>query len=125
MRSFFFLLFLSLSAVANAQTGSNIVAQSTTETTGGLGGYTDVTYVFKQGDRVTIEAKASKQLGLVKIFYAGNKMLGRLKDLKKVNYTFIMPADDSVTFHFVTDRGGTNKINYTISTTTGTVAQPN
>jgi ribosomal protein L21E len=125
MRSFFFLLFLSLSAVANAQTGSNIVAQSTTETTGGLGGYTDVTYAFKQGDRVTIEAKASKQLGLVKIFYAGNKMLGRLKDLKKVNYTFIMPADDSVTFHFVTDRGGTNKINYTISTTTGPVAQPN
>lgn len=115
MRSVFLvLLFIGTAGFAQAQTSGNIVAQSTTETTGGLGGYTDIGYPFKRGDKVTIQATASKQLGLVRIANSRNQVLGRLKDLKKVEYTFVMPADDSVIFHFVSDRGGTNKINYTI-----------
>lgn len=108
------LLLLTGTTTVKAQSG-NVVAQSSVETTGGIGGYADAIYTFKQGEKITITGTASKLLSSVLIKNPGNKVLGRLKDLKRINYTFVMPADDSVIFHFVSDRGGSNKISFVIS----------
>lgn len=108
------LLLMTGALMAKAQSG-NVVAQSSVETTGGIGGYADAIYTFRQGEKITITGSASKQLSSVLIKNPGNKVLGRLKDLKKINYSFVMPADDSVIFHFVSDRGGSNKISFVIS----------
>src|SRR5215217_4534640 len=112
------LLLMTVTFAAKAQSGS-VVAQSSVETTGGIGGYADAIYGFKQGDKITITGHASKLLSSLLIKSPGNRVLGRLKDLKKINYTFVMPVDDSVIFHFVSDRGGSNKISFVISKEAG------
>ena len=116
MRTLLTIVFTGLLFVtAHAQDGGKVIAQSTTETVGGIGGYTDVFQVLKAGDKITIEARAHKLLSGFFVYQSGHKLIGKVKDTKKINYSFTVPTDDSIRFHFVSDRGGSNKIDYTIT----------
>ena len=114
MRSLFVLLIAILVSVKSFAGDPIKVDQSSVTTTGGIGGYTDVAYAFAKGDKVTIDARASKPLERMLVTQYPNEVLGRVKSQKKINFSFTMPENGIVIFHFVSDRGGSNKVDYSI-----------
>ena len=105
---------LSLSLNANA--AKEVVVETSTSTTSpGIGGSTQLGYAFAKGDVITIDAKASKQLERMLVFRFPEQVLGRIKFTKRPKLTFTMPDDGIVVFRFISDRDGTNTISYTVT----------
>ncbi len=113
-------LIFTLASIATAAAGTHAatrpvnVADSTVSTVPGIGGYTEVLYKFAKGDKVTVTANASKMLERAMVVMLPQTVLIRIKDSKKINQTFEMPADGTVVFRFVSDRGGINNVRYSI-----------
>jgi hypothetical protein len=106
------LLLISLHAAAAKEV---IVEKGTTTTAPGIGGNAEIGYAFAKGDIVAIDAAASKQLQLLLAFVFPDNTVGRAKYTKHAKLTFTMPDDGIVIFRFISDRDGTNTINYTVT----------
>lgn len=106
------LLLLSLQAAATKEV---LVETAATTTAPGIGGSTQIGYAFAKGDVITIDAKASKQLDRMLAFVFPENVVGRVKFTKHPKLTFTMPEDGIVVFRFISDRDGTNIINYTVT----------
>lgn len=112
-RIFLFLALLAGSLCVRA--GGTIVEQGSAKTVNGIGGYCEIACAFAKGDKVTIDAKASKQLQMMLVIGYPRQVFGRVKDTKKVSYSFTVPEESIVIFRFVSDRGGTNSVAYVIT----------
>lgn len=109
-----------------AGTGEVIkVDQSSVTTVQGVGGSAQIAYAFAKGDQVVIDGHAGKMLDRMMVISYPDQLLGRVKSIKKIHYTFTMPEDGVVIFEFISDRGGTNKIDYTITREPATAATAN
>ena len=113
MKQLFFipLLLFYFSAFATKEV---VVEKSSITTAPGIGGTAQIAYAFAKGDVVKIEAKASKQLERMLVYLYPEQVLGREKFTRKINFSFKMPEEGIVIFRFISDRGGTNDINYVV-----------
>lgn len=107
-------LLLAFSTGAHAVVRPVVVADSTVGTVPGIGGYTEVSYTFAKGDKVTLAATSSKLLERAMVIMMPQTVLLRIKGTKKVNETFEVPKDGTVIIRFVSDRGGINNIHYNL-----------
>lgn len=98
------------------------VDKGTQNTVKGVAGNLELTYAFAKGDRISIVATASKQLERMQIIQYPEIRIGQVMRQKNVSYTFTMKQDGFVTFKFISDRGGTNSIDYTITRKPGSSA---
>ena len=106
------LLLVSLHATATKEV---IVESGKVTTAPGIGGNAQIGYAFAKGDVVTIDAKASKQLERMLAFIFPEEVAGRAKFTRHAKLTFTMPKDGIAVFRFISDRGGTNTITYTVT----------
>lgn len=115
IKAFFVAACLLFSATSSrAQT---VVDQGTVHTTRGIGGYTEISYAFAQGDMVEMKANTNKVLqSVTAMLYPGN-VLVRQKSVRQPVVKFTMPEEGFVTFRFVSDRGGVNTVDYTVTRT--------
>ncbi len=102
-----------------------VVDSGATKTAPGIGGNTQLGYAFAKGDVITIDAKASKQLERLLVFRFPEEVLGRVKYTKKPKLTFTMPEDGIAVFRFISDRDGTNTVNYTVTRVPASAAVQN
>jgi hypothetical protein len=105
--------FLALPLCAAAQT--QVVASGHLKTAPGIGGDAQTGYAFTKGDVITIKASASKQLDRMLVLIDPDEEVGRVRATKEPQYTFTMPHNGIVVFRFISDRGHTNEINYTVT----------
>ena len=94
-----------------------LVDKGMVTTTTGIGGYAQTGYAFAKGDIITVTANAEKHLERMIVILHPNREIGRQLDTKNPNYTFTMPEEGLVTIRFISDRAGTNDINYTVMRT--------
>lgn len=116
------LLLISLSTEARKQV---VVDQGKVTTTTGIGGYAQTGYAFAKGDVVTVTANAEKQLQRMIVIMHPDREIGKQVSTKDVNYTFTMPEEGVVIIRFISDRSGSNDINYTVTRTPATAAVEN
>ena len=81
----------------------------------GIGGDAETGYAFTKGDVISITAKASKQLDRMLVLIYPDEEIGKDRATKSPKYTFTMPHDGIVVFRFLSDRGHTDKIDYTVT----------
>lgn len=105
-------MLLSLNATARKLV---VVERGHVTTAPGIGGYAQIGYAFAKGDVVTINGTSSKQLERMIIMVYPDVELGRDLATKAPHYTFTMPQAGIVVIRFISDRSGTNKINYTVT----------
>jgi hypothetical protein len=91
-----------------------LVGSGTTRTAPGIGGYAQIGYAFAAGDRISINASAQKMLDRMIVMIYPEQELGRVRATKDPSYSFTMPRSGIVIFRFISDRGGTNDIRYTV-----------
>jgi hypothetical protein len=114
---------LLMSLCANAR--KILVDKGVVTTTTGIGGYAQTGYAFAKGDVITVTANAQKHLQRMIVILHPNTEIGRQLDTKNPNYTFTMPEDGMVVIRFISDRAGTNDINYTVMRTPASPALEN
>lgn len=115
-------MFVSVSAFAASEV---VVEKGSTRTTPGIGGNTQVGYAFAKGDVVTIDAHAEKKLERMIVYIFPEHVMGRKTYTKHAKYSFTMPEDGIVIFRFISDRAGTNTIQYTVTRMPGSDATQN
>jgi hypothetical protein len=108
----FLLLTLSVPALARKLV---TVGHGKVTTAPGIGGYAQIGYAFVKGDVVTIDATAEKQLERMIVMIYPDKEIGRDLATKTPHYTFTMPETGIIVVRFISDRSGTNDINYTVT----------
>lgn len=113
MKRFLLIPLLLIGLNGGAQT--QVVESGHLKTAPGIGGDAETGYAFAKGDVITINAKASKQLDRMLVLMYPEQEIGRDRSTKTPNYTFTVPRDGIVIFRFVSDRGHTNNIDYTIT----------
>jgi hypothetical protein len=123
MKTLLLIPLLLLSLGANARKG--LVDKGMVTTTTGIGGYAQTGYAFAKGDVITVTANAEKHLQRMIVILHPNKEIGRQLDGKNLNYTFTMPEEGMVIIRFISDRAGTNDINYTVMRTPASPAVAN
>lgn len=106
------LLLVSLNAAARKLV---IAARGNVTTAPGIGGYAQIGYAFAKGDVITINGTSEKQLERMIVMIYPDEELGRDRATKAPHYTFTMPHAGIVVIRFISDRGGTNKINYSVT----------
>jgi hypothetical protein len=62
-----------------------------------------------------VNATAEKMLDRMIVMIYPQEELGRDRGTKTPHYTFTMPHEGIVVIRFISDRGGTNKIDYTVT----------
>lgn len=115
MKTFLLIPMLLLSLSAGAQKQVTVVENGTLTTAPGIGGDAQTGYAFAKGDVITIRAKASKQLDRMLVLVYPETEIGNYRATKKPEFRFTMPQDGIAVFRFISDRGHTNKISYTIT----------
>ena len=90
------------------------VDHGTSTTVAGVGGYSEIAYAFAAGDKITITGHASKMLDRMLVTLRPETVLGRVKESRNISLTFTVPQEGIVVIRFVSDRGGSNKVNYDI-----------
>jgi hypothetical protein len=81
----------------------------------GIGGDAETGYAFTKGDVITVSAKSSKQLDRMLVLMYPDEEIGRYRATKTPSYTFTVPHDGIVIIRFVSDRGHTNQVDYTVT----------
>lgn len=114
-RCYLFFLLLLLPAFSVDARRSVVVGHGTTKTAPGIGGYAQIGYAFAKGDVVTVNATAEKQLERMIVIVYPETEVGRDLATKTPHYTFTMPRSGIAVIRFISDRGGTNTINYTVT----------
>ncbi|XZF13358.1 hypothetical protein ACTHGU_16345 [Chitinophagaceae bacterium MMS25-I14] len=105
---------IALSVQAFAGDGI-VIDKGKKEMKNGLGDYCEIAYAFAKGDKVHLEARSSKMLERATIVLYPQKELGKIKFSKKIDYDFTMPEEGVVLVRFVSDRGGKNSVDYTVT----------
>ena len=105
-------MFISITAFSKTIV---VVDKGSTKTTPGIGGNTQIGYAFAKGDVVTIDARAEKQLERMIVYVFPEQVLGRKTYTKHAKLSFTMPDDGIVVFRFISDRAGTNTIQYSVT----------
>jgi hypothetical protein len=123
MKTLFLIPVLLLSLAANAR--KILVDKGVVTTTTGIGGYAQTGYAFAKGDVITVSANAEKHLQRMIVILHPNTEIGKQLDTKNPNYTFTMPEEGMVIIRFISDRAGTNDINYTVMRTPASPAVEN
>ncbi len=111
----FFLTCAMLISISTFAANEVVVEKGSTKTTPGIGGNTQIGYAFAKGDVVTIDARAGKQLERMIVYIFPEQVMGRKTFTKHAKYSFTMPEDGIVIYRFISDRAGTNTINYTVT----------
>ena len=106
------LLLISLGVTARKQV---LVGRGGVVTAPGIGGYAQIGYAFAQGDEISISAMAGKMLDRMIVMIYPQEELGRDLATKAPKYTFTMPHEGIVIIRFISDRGGSNKITYSVT----------
>jgi hypothetical protein len=101
------------------------VGSGKVKTAPGIGGYAQIGYAFAKGDRISITANADKKLDRMIVLLFPDVEIGRDKLTKDPSYTFTMPENGIVVFRFISDRPGTNDINYSVTRTPASNAVQN
>ena len=115
MVKYYFSLLLLLAAPAADARRQVTVGHGSVTTAPGIGGYAQVGYAFAKGDVVNVSANAEKKLERMIVYIHPQEELGRDIGTKTPHYTFTMPHDGIVVIRFISDRGGTNKVNYNVT----------
>jgi hypothetical protein len=115
MKRLYILLLLTLSALYAEGRRMVVVDRGTTKTAPGIGGYADIGYAFAKGDVITVDATAEKQLDRMIIVIHPQTEIGRDRATKNPHRTFTMPRAGIVVIRFISDRGGTNTVHYTVT----------
>lgn len=119
------LLVIMLIAGYGASAQVITVDKGTQNTVKGVAGNLELTYAFAKGDRVSIAAHASKLLERMQIIQYPEIRIGQIMRTKDASYNFTMKDNGFVTFKFISDRGGTNSIQYSITRTPASSATRN
>jgi hypothetical protein len=114
-RLYILLLLLLFNAVVADGRRLVVVERGTTKTAPGIGGYAQIGYAFAKGDMITVDATAEKQLERMIVVIHPDQELGRDRATKNPHYRFTMPKSGIVVIRFISDRGGTNTIHYTVT----------
>jgi hypothetical protein len=115
MKLLLFIPLLLLSWQSEATRRVTLARDTTVTTAPGIGGTADIGFAFAKGDLVSIDARASKKLEQLQAYIFPDRVLGRSKYTKHARLTFTMPEDGIVIFRFISDRGGTNAVTYTVT----------
>lgn len=107
------LLFVTL--FASAQTPVVVEQNGQLTTAPGIGGDAQTGFAFAKGDVITITAKASKQLDRMLVLLHPDVEIGNYRATKKPQFKFTMPQDGIAIIRFISDRGHTNKVTYTVT----------
>jgi hypothetical protein len=91
------------------------VERGSVTTAPGIGGYAQIGYAFAKGDVVTVNGTAEKKLERMIVMIYPDVEIGRDLATKEPHYTFTMPREGIVVIRFISDRGGTNKVNYSVT----------
>ena len=105
------LLFISLAAGATKEV---LVESATVTTAPGIGGDAQIAYAFAKGDVVTVDATTTKILDRMVVVMQPGTQLGKHRQTKHPHVTFTMPEDGVVVIGFISDKPGTNHVNYTV-----------
>ena len=100
-------------SAATAQTAS-IADTGVLQTVRGIGGWVATQYDFSKGDSIVVHYKASKTLDHA-VAILDNRELCKVRGGKGNDMDFVMPEDGVVNFLWISDRGGVNTINYTLT----------
>ncbi len=92
-----------------------LVERGQVTTAPGIGGYAQIGYAFAKGDVIGIEAHASKLLDRMIVMIYPEEEIGRALSTKEPRLSFTMKREGIVIFRFISDRGGTNEISYSVS----------
>jgi hypothetical protein len=113
MKRFLLIPLLLIGLNSGAQT--QVIESGHLTTAPGIGGDAETGYAFTKGDVITVNAKASKQLDRMLVLMYPDVEIGRYRGTKTPNYTFTVPQDGIVIIRFISDRGHTNNIDYTVT----------
>lgn len=106
------LLLISLCTMARRQV---LVERGHVTTAPGVGGYAQIGYAFAKGDMISIDASAEKLLERMIVMIYPQEEVGRDLGTKTPKFSFTMPYEGIVIFRFISDRGGTNRVDYTVT----------
>ncbi|MBS1616051.1 MAG: hypothetical protein JST06_08050 [Bacteroidetes bacterium] len=101
------------------------VAKGHVVTAPGIGGYADLGLAFAKGDIIHIQASAEKRLSQMIVLFVPNRELGRVSETEHPHFDFKMPQEGIVVFRFISDRSGTDRVDYTVTRTPASPAAKN
>src|SRR4051812_38559926 len=96
-----------------------VVSNAHVVTADGVGGWSDVKYFFKRGDRVHVSFTADKQLNRITVTLDSNKELAKVMSTRAGSLDFVVPEDGEVIIRFISDRRGQDSIDYTVTKVPG------
>jgi hypothetical protein len=115
MKTFLLIPLLFAALCARAQTPVVIAQNGHLTTAPGIGGDAQTGFAFAKGDVITITGKASRQLDRMLVLLHPDVEIGNHRATKRPQFKFTMPQDGIAIFRFISDRGHTNKITYTVT----------
>jgi hypothetical protein len=120
------LLFLPMLLIALSVGAQELLIETGQVTTApGIGGDAQIGYAFAKGDKISITAHASKMLDRMLVLMDPATELGKARQTKSPHFAFVMPEDGIIVFRFISDRPGTNKVDYTVKRTPASEAVRN